>query len=314
VAFASELTRTAPEPFLVVFGHEELFRDALRRGDLPAAERAREAVEKVTREHHVPWRVALCELHAGTLAALQGRFDDAERAAAAGFAAAARLRSENVRSTATSLFFGLRMLQGRLAEVLPALDGAEGSDPTRRAARLLALHEAGREEEARAGFEALASEGFEPADFGGIEEVRLAALAELCARLHAGAAATTLARALEPYAPLHLLGVGGGAYAGSSLHFLGLLERARGARHTAIGLLERALESYRKLEASPWIAWCQADLAIALAGRGAPGDGAASAALADQARAAARRLGMASIETRMARNSGDVPPTSPGGK
>jgi hypothetical protein len=87
----------------------------------------------------------------------------------------------------------------------------------------------------------------------------------------------------------------GGAYLGSSAHWIGLLADLAGRADEAVALLRQALASYRDLEAAPWIASTLAALAAVLGRRDGPGDCAEAAGMTDQASAAARRLGLERI-------------------
>jgi DNA-binding winged helix-turn-helix (wHTH) protein/tetratricopeptide (TPR) repeat protein len=319
-ALAQELTRIGSDPAHAHHGFVTLFDLALQAGDADAAARALEQARAAAGVLRIPWLMVSLQVTAGRLAALRGRFDEAEAAASTGLREAQRLRSGNLVNGSLGLLFTVRWLQGRLGELLPALlaaesrphplrlDDAAGEAPderevesgskTWRAAVALARLEAGDVSGARQEFERLARSRFLPRDATLGEPLRLVFLAQLCARFGDGDAARILAAEIRPWLPLNLVGPAG--FAGSSCHWAALLAATQGQTEAALRLLDEALDTYRRMDALPCIAWAQAARAQILA-RGGATKNAEVVALVDEARASAQRLGMPGLVAQLER-------------
>ncbi|MEN8183419.1 MAG: AAA family ATPase, partial [Myxococcota bacterium] len=297
LVLARQIAEVSPEARNQATASEWLFLNLLRSGDLAGAEEALETASRAAEIHRIPFRTTILRVYGGMLALLQGRFQEAERAALRTLRQDEALVGRNASSMAEVLLFSLRHQQGRLPEVLPALESAlarmtGAGQPAWIAARFLALQEAGREQEAREALDRLAREGYAPGP-GWNEPTHLALLMELCARLRHEGAAERLMAELCPYLPQNL--VGGSVFSGSSCHYAGLLAHTLGRHAEAVRVFEDALEMHQRMAARPWIARTQAAQARALLERDAPGDGPAAGTLLDQALATARDLGMSGL-------------------
>jgi len=295
---AEESAALARSPLVVGTSNEYTYLDALRAGDLAGAESALKAERRVYEEARIPYRIAMAQVHRGGLAMLQGRLGEAEREAKSTAGKANELRSQNLGGLALQLLFSVRLLQGRLAELLPAT----GDDPRRniresgvyQTAILLVRHEAGRTDAVRQAFGRLTAIDFDSPEPDSNEALRLALLAETCFRLRHREGAQRLTEKLRPYLPQNL--VGGAGFAGSSCHRVGQLACVLGRYDEALRLLEEALGAYRSLGALPWTAWAQAARAQVFLLRDGPGDHAQAAELLDRALAASRDLGLPGLE------------------
>jgi DNA-binding winged helix-turn-helix (wHTH) protein/tetratricopeptide (TPR) repeat protein len=293
-----ESASIAPSQLVAHGASNFAYLDALRVGDLAGVEAALEAGSRVSEGTRSPFRIAIAHQHRGDLAMLQGRLGEAERAAMSVARVAQELSSENLTALGLQLVGCVRLLQGRLVELLPFMEGDPGRNLRERrifhAARLLVRLEAGRSEEVREAFDRLAGVDFDPPEPSHNEVVRLAFLAETCFRLRHREGAQRLTPKLRPYLPQNLVGLAG--FAGSSCHRVGQLAAVCGRYDEALQLLEEALDGYRSLGALPWAAWAQAARAQVFLLRDGPGDHAHAAELLDRALAAARDLGLPGLE------------------
>ncbi len=318
-ALARELAAITVDPAQAHQGFLLLFDCALQAADVAAAERAIEQARSAAGALRIPWQAVSLQVIAGRLAMLRGLFDEAEAAAWAGIREAQRLPSGNLANGAMGLLYSVRALQGRLGELLPALeasatrpqplrlDDAAGETPdegeiesgsrTWRAGLALVRFEAGDVAGARAAFGRLAQARFLPRDAAVAEPIRLAMLAQLCWLLGDEHAARVLADEIRPWLPQNL--VGPAAFVGSSCHWVGALAVTQGHGEEAIELLDGAIDIYRRMEALPWIAWAQAIKVQALARVGSTTACAEAAVLVDEARATAQRLGMPGLAARL---------------
>jgi class 3 adenylate cyclase/tetratricopeptide (TPR) repeat protein len=272
------------------------FIDALQQGDLSAVEEQQAASLRLTGVLRMPWRAAIARVNSGYLDLLQGRLAKAGETARWALEEGERLRSRNVSSGFLMLNLGLRLLQGQLEALLPETERSEFRRfPAARAARLLALQEAGRDAEAYAGLAAMVDRGLLGAAANHAPLV-LALLAELAIRLGDASTAARLAPELRAYLPYNLAGAWG--FVGSSFYWVGRLAHVQGDLEEALGLLEQAAAAHRSLAALPWLAWTQLAEASVLLDRGGPDDAAHAAALLDEACAAARRLDLPGLEAR----------------
>jgi tetratricopeptide (TPR) repeat protein len=294
-----ESTALARSPFVVMLVNESRHLDALQAGDLGGAESAAEAMCRVSEEARIPYRIALNRLFRVRLAALQGRLGEAERAAKIGAREASELGSETLAAHSLGMLFNVRLLQGRLAELLPAAEKDPGRNIRENrifpVARLLIRLEVGRTEAVRQAFDRLTAVDFDPPEPGNNEAVRLGCLTDVCFRLRHREGAQRLSEKLRPYLPQNLVGAAG--FSGSSYHRVGQLACVCGRYDAALQLLEEALDAYRCLGALPWTAWAQADRAQVYLLRDGPGDHARAAELLDRALAAARDLDLPGLET-----------------
>jgi hypothetical protein len=177
-----------------------------------------------------------------SFAQMEGRLDDAERLAAESAVMRGRMETRDAESVFAAQLFMIRMAQGRLHELVEAVEHYIQEYPLLapwRAALPLAYIAAGRDEDAAAKLEELVAGLAEiPRDFFWITAV--GALAEASGKLRHAETAAVLYDALEPYAGC-IVQVGYAGCLGPVVRLLGLLAAARGDRDTAVAHLETAV-------------------------------------------------------------------------
>jgi DNA-binding SARP family transcriptional activator len=231
---------------------------------------------------------------------ITGSLAEAERLALAGFAAGQEAgQSDAFRWFAAQLFV-IRMHQGRLDELVDALEAAPPRVGRSRTVPLLTkafqttiFAELGREDEARCAYERLMSNDLSdvPYDFAWLPVVALGAAA--AAHFGDRARAERLIPMLVPYRSRHV--DMGSSWLGSAAYYLGLLHA--GIRDTAAAeeSLRDALAAEEALGARLWIPRTKLAYADVLRERGLGGDLDRAAELTDEAVDAARSLGLGGV-------------------
>ena len=236
----------------------------------------------------------------GVFAQLAGDVDAAEALAVRSFELAHRAQVGYGSSFLSGMLFTLRRQQGRVAELLPAMDALITGRSARHswtAARALALVETGAIEAGRAQYETLVGDDARavPRDWYWLLTVVL--LAEACCALHDRERARELYDLLEPFAD-RFTQVIFAANWGSVHRHLGMLatvlERFEAAeRHFLAGL-----EANERIAAIVMTAETQCEYAALLRARGAPGDRAQATALAARVEAIAAPRGLDHLRRR----------------
>ena len=238
-----------------------------------------------------------------TLAALRGRFDEAERLARTAYDLAVR----------AGLPDALNVLEGQLAAVAWASDGdlvdevleldTPLNTPSVFQAHLLLA--ADRREEAYALF---------PAGLSGIDinqvpgpsrAVTLAVVAEVAYRLGDADAAQSVREELLRYPDHFIVAAGAVIFGGAVSRLLGLCAITLDQPDDAVSWLRAAVASNRRVGAAPFVARTQAELATALRRRAKPGDAEEVRQLLAEAARAAAELGMPVLARDMARMDAD---------
>ncbi len=295
---AAELRRVAEEtgdPELELEGAGWTVVDLLELGDVQGADVQIAAASKLAEALQRPlWRWWASQLRC-TRAQLAGRFDEAERLADETLAIGRHGQAENALNAYAQAMFNIRREQGRLGEVEPSVRRFIELYPALvawRAALALLLLELGREDEARAEFEALAARGFDdlPRDANWLIGVTL--LAEVCGGLGDGVRAEALYAQLEPYSGRNVVVGRAATCNGSASRLLGILAAAMGAWELAEGHFISALAMHERMGARPWCARTQTAYARMLLTRRSEGDGARAAELLHEAAATAETHGM----------------------
>ena len=175
-------------------------------------------------------------------AQMEGRLDEAERLAAESAEMRRRMETADAESVFAAQLFLIRLGQGRVGELLPAVEQFVEAYPALaawRAALPLAYLADGRDAESAAELErAVAGLDALPQDFFWLATVAL--LAEASAKLPHPDSAGVLYEALAPYAGC-MVQVGYAGTLGPVSRLLGLLAAARGDRDAAVAHLEAAL-------------------------------------------------------------------------
>ncbi len=273
--------------------------DLLETGDLAGVERHTEAYARLAEELRHPANLWFARGFRALRASLHGDFAGAERALAEAAELARRARSAVAAGALGAAWFGLRLAQGRLAEVEALARAAlAGIADERRAfawrcGLAFVLAELGRSAEARALLDELARGSFADLPRDTDHRIALGLLARVCHRLGDATRAAAVRELLLPLADRRAVTAFGLYCAGSLEGPLGLAEATLGDLDHAVSHLERALESNRALGSGPLAHDAAVDLAEVLLERKAPGDVERARALAEQAAAAASRLGAA---------------------
>jgi tetratricopeptide (TPR) repeat protein len=316
LATAEELravARAAQDKQLESGGEYQRTMVFLETGRMAEYRQALDAAERLAAEVGEPvgrWAVAVVQ---AKLALLEGRFADA------GALVESALRSGGSSVPWDAVIFSrvqrfaLRLEDGRLAELEPAIRRWVEEFPTRPLfgcllARLLT--ELGDQDQARTVFEQLAT-----GRFGGIPVnndllLSLSHLAEVAWFLRDAGSAAVLHRLLLPYRGLVVDTLE--TSTGAVDRYLGLAALTAGDPGTAERHLRDALDLNTRIGARPWTARTQADLAALLLARDQPGDREQAAGLLEAALGTARQLGMTVFAERagddLARAGGDAPP------
>lgn len=267
-------------------------------GDFQAVEHAIAVFTSLAEQLRQPRAAASALRHRVMRSILQGRFDEVDELLdeQARLAGAGSDASIDVMLVAGQVF-SLRYMQGRLAELEPAVrQFAEAlpAMPAWRCALMAVLRDAGSTSELRLEYERVAAHGFESLPRDNLWFVALSLLAEACAELEDAEGAAKLEALLEPYAE-RLVVIPGAAVLGPVARALGLLALTRGDHDRALGHFEAAAASSMRMLARPMLAHLALDLART---QGARGDlGAARAELAE-ARSIAGELEMTGIVER----------------
>ena len=236
---ASELRRIAEEvgdPELELEGAGWTVVDLLELGDVAGADIQIAAASRLAAALHRPLYEWWTSVFRCARAQLAGDFDEAERLAQETLAIGQRGQAENAVHVFAQSMYNIRREQGRLAEVEEAVHGFIAMYPAVPAWRcsLALLHlELGREDEARAEFDALAQAGFGTLPRDAQWLIAMTLLAEVCGRLGDAARAGELYALLAPYAGRNVVVGRAATCNGSASRLLGVLaavQRRVGAR------------------------------------------------------------------------------------
>ena len=270
-----ELAERAGNRELAVRGHVYRLVALLALGDVPEADIELDtyahSAEELRQPQHL-WHVPLLR---GMRAAMEGRFDDAER-----LADEARRGGERAQEPLSAQLYALQMAvlrrhQGRMEESIPAVREMAERYPAIRAWRLALvsfLADAGRGEEMRAEFDRLAAHDFEDIPLDGQWLTAVTRIADACAHLRDAGRGAILYEKLLPFAGLAVVAGRAASVNGPVDIYLGRLALTLGRARDAIDHLERALEMATRMGDRPFAAEATMSLAAALLERGAAGD------------------------------------------
>lgn len=274
--------------------------DLVEHGDITGAERAMHALELVAEKAQIPYVTLRAVVYRTMLLLMTGRFDDA-----APLIARSRelWRSGGVHQHLFQLFV-LRLEQDRLEELEDDLRDAIREPPAgiNRYSRLhpvflmLLLLETGREHEARAQFEAIASGAFSDIPTESSWDGVMALLAETCVTLGDTARAKVLYDLLLPYKGRNVVLAISAVCLGSNSHYLGLLATTLSRWDEAETHFNDALSMQERMSMRPFVAHTQYAYALMLAKRDGPDDQDRANDLLQSARETARILGMSRLE------------------
>ena len=285
----------------------------LETGRMAEYRQALDAVERLAAELGQPASRCLAAVVKAKLALLEGRFADAE----ALVESVLRFGGSSVPWDAVIFSrvqrFALRLEDGRLAELEPAIRRSVEEFPTRPLfgclfARLLT--ELGDQDQARSVFEQLAAGRFAGIPVNDDLLLSLSHLAEVAWFLRDAGSGAVLHGLLLSYRGLVVDTLEWST--GAVDRYLGLAALTAGDLESAERHLRDALDLNTRIGARPWAARTRADLAALLLARDQPGDREQAAGLRGAALGTARRLGMTVFAERtgedLARVGGDGHP------
>lgn len=255
--------------------------DLLELGEVEEARRDHAMLAALARDLRQPLIALLAVGWQGVFAHLGGDVEEAERVAREGFAIARRAEVGHAMSDLASMLFTLRRQQGRLVELLPAMESLidmRSASPTWQAALALGRVEMGDESAGRAGFDALAENDFAAVPRDWFWFMTMALLAETCAELGDGDRAARLYDLLAPFADRYVQVIYTTNW-GSAHRYLGLLAGTMDRVDDAAAHFEAALEANERIGAVLMTAETQTAYGALLLRRGAKGDRARAAEL-----------------------------------
>lgn len=288
------LSEAADDPEQAFAGHDHALFAHWELGDPIGVARELAALERLAERLRQPaqlWGLASAQ---GILATSQGRFADAEAAAARALEHGREAQPWNAPISHQLQVFALRRAQGRLADVRAPLEASVQEFPDYAMLRcaLVLLHvELEEHDLARRGFAALADGRFAGVHRGESWLLETSLLAEACARLADRRSAAVLYDMVSPYADLVAVGAPDTS-ADAAARYLGLLAEILGRADAAIGHLRSAVELNSRMGARAAAADSRADLARVLLARDGPGDRHEARELIEAADAAYALLGM----------------------
>jgi len=285
----------------------------LETGRMAEYRQALDAVQRLVTELGQPALRFLVTVVQASLALLEGRFADAEALVESALRSGGSSMPWDAVIFSRVQRFALRLEDGRLAELEPAIRRSAEEFPTRPLfgcllARLLA--ELGDQDGARSVFEQLAQDRFAGIPVNNDLLLSLGHLAEVARFLRDAGSGAVLHALLLPYRGLVVDTLE--TSTGAVDRYLGLAALTAGDLPAAERYLRDALDLNTRIGARPWTARTRADLAALLLARDQPGDRDQAAGLLEAALGTARRLGMTAFAERagdaLARAGGDGHP------
>jgi DNA-binding SARP family transcriptional activator/tetratricopeptide (TPR) repeat protein len=277
-------------------GHQHLIGPLMLAGDLDGVDAELETMAQLLEELRQPAHLWAFSISQTMRVLFVGRFEEAEALLERNRELGQRAQTPDITYIGARILvlFVLRREQGRLDEVEAPLARHVEEYPELVVFRsaLAALRcDLGRDAEARALLEPLASDGF--ADLPARHEWFFAAglLAEVSAGLGDRARAAALYELMLPYAGCNLLNWVE-VCAGSTSRYLGLLATTMSRWLDAERHFEAAIEMDRRTGGRPWLAHAQADYSHMLLARREPGDLERARELVASARTTYDQLGM----------------------
>lgn len=301
LANSTELLALAAEelgdPYLRANAEHQRFSATFHAGLVEEADRALEATERAAEETGQPilrWWAAIDR--AGRVLAA-GRIAEAEALIAETLEIGLATGQPDARQYHATLRFELLYDSGRLAEDVDRLAQAvrKSDRPVLRAMLALACSETGRHEEARAVLDPLISTLAKRSLPLGTWFRTMVPAALACARLGDAALVLPVYDLFLPFADV-ITGTYIG-WSGSASHHLGMLAGVLGRFNDAEQHFSAAEATHVRIGAPVWLARTHLEWARMLTTRRAPGDAERRRALLDQALDAARRLGLAKVES-----------------
>ncbi len=306
LAWAHELFALADEvgdAELAVRAHSWQIDLLLELDDLPGADMAIEALDRIATDSRDPRARAYIPLHRARRAMISGRLDDTEQLIHEGIALGWSLQDSTVPILAGAQLFWLRMGQGRLRELEDAVrqfaDQLPAMPAWRVALATVYLH-TGRPAQARREYDRLAEGDFAAIPHDNVWSVAIALLAELSETFRDGERALLLEGFLKPLGNRNVV-TPTGIFAGPVMRYLALTAAARGDNDLALERLGPAREACERMDYKPMLAVLDVDEARILARRNNPGDVDKARELLQRGLARAEEVGVPRMDERLAR-------------
>jgi DNA-binding SARP family transcriptional activator len=230
--------------------------DLMERGDVERARARHAELDQLALDLQQPLYRHSALAWQGVFAQLAGRFDETEEVAREGLRLAERAGARDAHAHFAAQLLVARREQGRLAELLPAVERLAGDGSTVLcwpALLPLAHLDAGDSDRAASALAAMAADDFAEIPDGLLWLPAVAWLAEAAAALGDATTSRVLLARLEPYAGRLVQASFAGCW-GAVEHVLGLLADAAGSPDAAEGHLRAALRRHEVLEAPQLIA------------------------------------------------------------
>jgi tetratricopeptide (TPR) repeat protein len=267
----------------------------LEFGRVAEAEAELGRYERLAERSEQPEFLFFARSRRSALAALWGRFDEAERLTRTAYDLAVTAGLPDAEAVLGAQLAAVVSARGRNpADEIPELwlEADKDAPLVIQVMQAFGLVAAGRLEEVRALFPAGLSEIDIDQVPGPNRWLYLAAVAEVAYQLGDTDAARTVRDELAPYADRFLVAAGAVGCGGAVSRLLGLCALTLGELDEAVGWLHQAVESNRRIGAAPFVARAQTELATALRRRNQTGDLQEARRLLAEAAKAAAELGM----------------------
>lgn len=303
VAIADELievSEAAGDRERAFGGHDYRLHALLEGCDLPAARREYRALTRLADELRQPAQLWFAAVNGAKLALFEGRFADADKAMQEAVEHGRRGQSANTQLASDLHTYALRREQGRLDEIVRALERAVDDYPAYPVLRYViadVLVLLDRRSDARVAFDELAVEGF-PLYLEMQWLFSMSLAAEVCGSLNDVERASTLYDLLKPYAR-HNSTLPPELCRGSVSRELGILAATMSRWTAALRHFEDALEMNSTMGARPWVAHTQHDYARMLWERDEPGDRELAVERLNEASEICRDIGMVALDDKI---------------
>lgn len=274
---ATDLVRVATEAGdseRMLQGHHYRFIALLELGEMAGARAEVEAQARLAEELHQPTQLCYVATCRSTLAAFEGRFDEAERLTDEAFRYGERAERAMAVIYRRFQLYIVRRAQGRLAQFENEIRRAVDEFPTYVVFRCMLAHlyaQLGRENDARKQFEQLAENDFSELPKNDEWVFGLVLIADVAGFLRDAAAAAVLYQQLLPYHARNAVSAPD-ACIGAVARSLGILAGTTGRYDEAQRHFDDAVAMNTMTGGRPWLAETQCDYARTLLDRGKPGD------------------------------------------
>jgi len=298
LAVASEWLQAADrsgDRVQILFSHLNRLTDLAELGDMEEVGREINITCDLADQTREPFHSGFRPAWGSMLAAMEGRYEEAEHLLLQYVTIAQRTQHPNYLQSVTAQFYSIRRGQGRLGELEQIIVQNAEQNPQMRswqAALAVMYLETDRQDQAREWFERLAANDFTDIPSDLLWMVTMLLSADLARGLRDQHRAALLYEILRPYATRNIV-VGTAVLCdGSASYPLGLLASTMGNWEEAERHFEDALAFDEKIGAWPWLARTRYQYAWMLQERDQPGDRGKAQGLVNQALATFEELGM----------------------